>query len=409
MRTLAALLLLLSACGGNDDSESPSVGDVNWYGDVEPVFQRVCWRCHNPEGVGRGDWTRYENVRPLASTIAAYVSMGAMPPASADPGCRDYHGSEHMTLSPEEVALVQAWADEGAPEGDPADAVPPGEYSEHLDDFDVELRIPVAHEVDAGSDRNEYACFVVEHGQTEPFYVTALDVDLDAAKVVHHMILVRVPEGVNPGGSYGASADDVAFDCENPILGSGWEALHAWAPGMPPTVFDEGLGMKVEPTDKFVLQMHYYATEPTVDQSAYRLQIAPAVANEVFFTPLGPSGFVIPAGASDHTESETFTNDYGVTLLVQGIFPHMHKRGKAFQAWIEKADGSEECLVGADGWDFDNQATYLFTEAARLEDGETAHVECTWDNSDNDSPVGWGEATDEEMCFFLSYVSVELF
>jgi hypothetical protein len=58
----------------------------------------------------------------------------------------------------------------------------------------------------------------------------------------------------------------------------------------------------------------------------------------------------------------------------------------------------------------------MFPEPVHLTSDMTVTASCTWDNSASnpdqlhDPPVDvrWGERTDEEMCFMLSYASVDL-
>ena len=101
-------------------------------------------------------------------------------------------------------------------------------------------------------------------------------------------------------------------------------------------------------------------------------------------------------------------------LKIHGVFPHMHVLGQAYGASITHADGSETCIVEGD-YDFDNQLTYQFAEDDMpvVSNGDSIDFYCNWNNSisNDDLPhsepvnAGYGERTDEEMCFFFSLVS----
>ena len=74
--------------------------------------------------------------------------------------------------------------------------------------------------------------------------------------------------------------------------------------------------------------------------------------------------------------------------------------------------GDETCIAASEKWDFNNQLTYVFNEPIELKGGDTIHMECHWNNSRSnpnlihDPPieVGYGERTDEEMCFAFTLI-----
>jgi hypothetical protein len=119
--------------------------------------------------------------------------------------------------------------------------------------------------------------------------------------------------------------------------------------------------------------------------------------------PPGPTSFRIPPGDEEYTARFNFTNSY-VDIYIHGVFPHMHRLGSSYEATIRHADGTEDCLVRGD-WDFENQMTYMYDEPVRFEIGDSWRSRCTWDNSEGEEAVGFGESTDQEMCFFFSYVT----
>ncbi|MQA90096.1 MAG: hypothetical protein GEU90_07665 [Gemmatimonas sp.] len=102
---------------------------VTFAKDIAPILQRSCQNCHNPSGGAPMSLTTYDEVRPWAQVIknrtAIRDRMGAMPPffLEKDIGIQEF--KYDPTLSDEELAMIQAWADNGAPRGDPADMPPP--------------------------------------------------------------------------------------------------------------------------------------------------------------------------------------------------------------------------------------------------------------------------------------------
>ena len=65
----------------------------------------------------------YEETKKWAVPIREAVRNKKMPPWFADPGFG--HFADDPSLTPQQVATFAAWADAGAPAGDPHDAVQP--------------------------------------------------------------------------------------------------------------------------------------------------------------------------------------------------------------------------------------------------------------------------------------------
>ncbi|MCB9766204.1 MAG: hypothetical protein H6739_40890 [Alphaproteobacteria bacterium] len=415
MRVLLPLTALaaLTACTGKDavDSTPP---DVAWYGEVEDTVIEKCATCHQPGGLGPGDWSTYETAAAGAEAIKVYVENGAMPLAAADPECRSYHGAERMHLTDEETQRIIDWADAGAPAGNPAHSNAPEIPYLHLDDTDTTLEMPLEHTLEVDEGDNEYFCMILDNPFTETRYVTGIDVEVGNREVVHHMLLAVDMNG-NAGVGYGTDGTQTAFRCQDPILESDWLLLHAWTPGMEPVEFPDGVGLQVNPGDQLVLQMHYYADHDLpaqTDHSAYKLRTTDHVNTVAEMAAVGPDDFRIPAGADSYSDSESLENDFG-RMTLYGAFPHMHLLGSYFSSSIRKMGGSEECLVRGE-YDFDHQMTYMFDVPVQFNRRDRLVVECTWNNAAdapnqyNDPPqdIVWGEGSNAEMCYMLFYYSM---
>jgi len=413
MRIAAAALLLLTACAGE---RAGTADPITWYGDVQPVVYRTCANCHSEGSIGPGDFTNYDGFRLLASMARAQLDAGLMPPPASESDCRPYKGAEHLQITDDERLMILDWIDAGLPEGDPADAAPAFEpYFQHLQDPDLVLPLPEEHTLHPNESGNEYRCFVLDYVPDHDFSITAFDPQIGNEAVVHHLILFRDPNH-DAGSEYGVAPGTKSFDCMNPIMESDWEPLHAWAPGMPTTVLQDGLGLEIHAGDQLVIQMHYYdpSHEPETDRSAYALKTTTDTVGEVQMYPGALPGFHIPAGDPDYTYTRSFpVGNLPVDLALWGIFPHMHYLGQHYEAKVTHADGTEECAVRG-GWDFDHQMAYMFDEPLIIHSGDTVSGSCNWDNSadnpnqlfDPPEPINWGEGTDDEMCVFLMYMSI---
>ena len=102
---------------------------VTFTKDIAPILQRSCQRCHRPDSLAPMSLIDYEEVRPWARSMKYRTGLrdkpGAMPPwyVEKDIGIQQFKNDP--SLSDEEIAKIAAWADGGAPPGDPADMPPP--------------------------------------------------------------------------------------------------------------------------------------------------------------------------------------------------------------------------------------------------------------------------------------------
>src|ERR1051326_4649466 len=70
----------------------------------------------------------YEQARPWARAIKQAVSSRKMPPWNANPAYG--HFSNDRSLKQSDIETLVAWADSGAPAGDPKDAPAPVQWPE---------------------------------------------------------------------------------------------------------------------------------------------------------------------------------------------------------------------------------------------------------------------------------------
>jgi hypothetical protein len=414
--------LLFGACGddkggsGNPESsafEGGGAEGVTYYRDVKPLMDRSCVRCHVDGGIST-PLTDPAAVVGLSDRIGAYVASGYMPPPAPDPTCRPYDGSEVFHLTDAERAVFSAWIEGGAPLGDPSDAPDtfPAEAASSDLSYDLVLRPPAPTSPVFDETGNGYTCFVVSTGSEEAVKASAFVPLVDNDQIVHHIVLFGSTDG------RGIPDDETAttgFTC-NGLGGPGWLPVTAWGPGNQTTQFPDGAAFTLVPTTQYILQMHYYESyegaATATDQTGYGVILDDSADRAVITAPFGPTSFRIPAGAEAYSKGDTVTWSYG-DYEILGSWPHMHVLGSGFQQKILRADGSEDCLLQMDDWDFHSQVTAMFNEAAPITSGDKIVTTCTWDNSE-DNPaqvndpvqeVTFGEGTADEMCFAFTYIT----
>ena len=157
------------------------LGEITFHRDIEPILQRSCQNCHREESVAPMSLLTYEQARPWARAMKRRTAMGpragVMPPwyVERNIGIQDY--KYDPSLSDKEVAMVAAWADAGAPRGNPADAPPPRDFGTGgwtIGDPDLVTVLP---EVIVGGEQADWwgEIETTPVGNSEDRYVEALE------------------------------------------------------------------------------------------------------------------------------------------------------------------------------------------------------------------------------------------
>ena len=113
---------------------------VTFAKDIAPILQRSCQRCHRPDALAPMSLIDYEEVRPWARSMKYRTGLrdkpGAMPPWYVEKDIGVQRFKNDPSLSDGEIAKIAAWADSGAPRGDPADMPAPVAFVD-VDDWEI--------------------------------------------------------------------------------------------------------------------------------------------------------------------------------------------------------------------------------------------------------------------------------
>lgn len=415
-----------STDGTGTSTGAPAEDEVTWHAHVRAVIERHCVSCHQPGNIGPFPMTSYAEAHALREAIALTMEGGTMPPWMPADDCQDYEGQP--TLTDDDVALVRAWVDGGAPEGDPGDyQAPPPPPPGGLSRVDLELTLPEPYLPTQQPD--DYRCFLLDWPGETTTYVTGFEAKPDQLRTVHHMIAFAIaPEQVAEYEALEAADPALGYTCfggpggaiTGPESAGTW--LGAWAPGGNTGDFPAGTGLEMPPGSKVVLQIHYNTLVDDLgpDASGVRFKLDAEVERVAYTMPWADPGWLsgnmpIPAQAGVvHTWS--FDPTLVMNLFTDVIPPyqpieihtavhHMHKLGTRGEQRIDRADGSQTCLLQLPRWDFDWQQAYVFAEPIRFEPGDNLHLGCEWDNAAGDGTVNWGEGTGDEMCLGVYYIT----
>jgi len=115
MKRVALLLGVFTAVASAHDIITTP---ITFTREIARIFQARCWSCHRPGGSAFSLMT-YSDARPWAEAIKEEVLARSMPPWGAVKGFGDFRNDQALT--PEQIEVIQSWADGGVPEGEPAD------------------------------------------------------------------------------------------------------------------------------------------------------------------------------------------------------------------------------------------------------------------------------------------------
>jgi hypothetical protein len=90
---------------------------ITWTREISRLIYRRCAGCHRDVGTSFA-LTTYEQVKPWAKAIRQETLERRMPPFGAVKGFGDLRDDQALTQ--QELDLISAWVEGGAPEGDPA-------------------------------------------------------------------------------------------------------------------------------------------------------------------------------------------------------------------------------------------------------------------------------------------------
>ena len=415
----------------SNDQVNPD--EVTFNKDVLPILQNNCQVCHRPGEAGPMSFLTYETTRPWAKAIKQAVITRKMPPWFADPS----HGSfrNDPTLTGREIATLAAWADRGAPEGNPQDKPKAVEWPNGWRiEPDVVISIPEPYRIPAKGS-GEIKSFLVANPFQQDTWVSSIEIRPGNASVVHHA-MVQIPEDTPAARpfSWGATAapcfsPPTAFppqDFKGPLplailnqLNRGvqpqavsppknFAILEAvYAPGSAPMDFSVYDSAKLIPGGgKLRIEVHYTPNgTATSDQTKIGFKLARETPRYRYVT-LAPKSLAdplkrIPAGEANwETRGEL---EFGQDAELVWLMPHMHLRGKDMRFKLVAPNGRAETVLDAQ-FNFNWQLGYEMEEPIRVRRGTQLTVVAHHDNSANNpynpdpaQEVSWGDLTSEEM------------
>ena len=402
----AACLLSLSLRAAPAGQPAPPPKEVptpTFTKDVARILQAKCQNCHRRHQVGPFALETYDQARKRASDIAAVVEERRMPPWKPAPGVGPKLKHD-QSLTREEIGILSAWADGGAPYGDPRDMPPPAQFAAgwKLGPPDLVLEMPEEFSLWA-SGRDTYRCFVLPTNFTQDTYISALDFQPGNRRIVHHINAfvdttgdARRRDEAEPGPGY------TSFG--GPGIVS-FEELTFWAAGHEATYLPPGIGQRLPRQSDVVLQIHYHPSgKPERDRTRVGLYFSRTpIKQAMHWNRASNSKFQIAAGEPNVEIKASWFVPADVQALA--VSPHMHQLGRDMRISVTFPGGRTQDLIQIPVWDPAWQSAYHFQKPIDLPAGSVVNVVAHFDNSaharnPNQPPkrVKWGFNASDEMC-----------
>ena len=364
--------------------------------DVAPILQKSCQTCHHQGTSAPMSLVTYEEVRPWARSIRQRVAARDMPPWHLDKTVGIRHYKNDRSLSDDEIATIVRWADNGAPQGNPADMPTPLAFRPETDWFIGEPDLKVTTPNDFLMYANGPDWWIDQFAEveiTEDRWIKAMEIKPSNPKVVHHVVVYAIepdaPEGTPEGGVQ----------------------LHEYAVGKYGDIFGDNTGRLLKKGTKLRYDMHYFAigseqhNKTTIAFKFYPKGVVPK--------------YQVRSQAIRNIPNDELEVPPNTVVRTDGYFrlprparidsfqPHMHMRGKGLTVEaIDPATNRTQILSSVDHFDFNWHINYVYADEAAplLPAGTVLHLIGIHDNTSanrrNPDPAMWagfGERSVDDM------------
>lgn len=392
---MAAAGLLAAGCAAPPPTEPPPAesapaavlpeGPVTFTRHVAPILFGHCAPCHRSGGSGPFTLLSYDDAARRARQIAEVTADRFMPPWLPEPGHGEFVGERRLSAS--QIAILAAWAETGAAEGEAADLPPaPAEAAGWaLGEPDLTVTLPAPYTLPADGP-DVFRNLVMPLPVTETRWVRTVELRPGNPQFVHHAIMAvddtsssrrRAAEDAEQPGQPGFSGMEMglAFMPDGHLMG--------WTPGMAPNPGIDGLAWRLDPGTDFVLQLHMLPSgrpETIAPLAGFHFADAPPAGPPLHLIRLDADHLLdIPPGDAAFVVTDAV--DLPVDVEVHAVYPHAHYLAKSMEGRAELPDGTERWLIRIDDWDFDWQDVYRVREPYVLPAGTTLSMRFTYDNS----------------------------
>jgi Flp pilus assembly protein TadD len=359
-------------------SETP----VTFNHDIAPIFFHICTKCHRPGEAGPFSLLTYDDAKSHARQIAKVTRDRFMPPWLPEPN--ELKFADELRLTPEQIALIQKWYEQGALEGNAVDLPPTPQFvpgwqlgkPDKIIQAEKPFTLP-----EAGAD--EYWNFIFRTPVRRTRWLKAVEIRPGDKHVVHHanILVDRMEDARREEKTRGAGFAGMELKIESEAFDPDSHFLF-WKPGTIVRPEPDGMALRLDKSTDLVLNVH-------LQPSGRKENIQPSIG--LYFTDKPATLFPvllqleadkqldIPPGEKSFVVTDEFTLPVDVDLLA--IYPHAHYLGKEMLALATLPDGTTKTLIHIKHWDLNWQAVYTYAAPVPLPTGTKISMRYTYDNS----------------------------
>ena len=421
----AGFALLLGSAPAIAAGAAEAAADVTFTRDVAPILQRSCQACHRPGALAPISFVTYEEARPWARAMKEKTALREMPPWFIEKNIGVQHFKDDISLTDAEIATIGAWADAGAPRGNPADMPPPVEWADAdewtIGEPDLIVSSPRMVAPAVAADYHD-ELGPVPTGLTEDRYIKAVEVKevrlLDDGQMAAARAKSRDGFGNFTIHHIGVHSSQVFTEQTDLSLEDRSRFRMVYSLGQNATIYPDDTGVTLAAGSELRFTVHLYSSGVEVP---VRADVGFKFHPEGFEPKYKQSGFLamgnigdgldIPAGA-DNVRFDGF-----YTMPQHGILttyePHMHSSGKRMCVEAVYPDQTRE-MLNCSKYDHSWARVYVYEDdhAPILPQGTVLHIVGWYDNTPKNRNVvdprnwkGWGNRSIDDMFLLLPKVT----
>jgi peroxiredoxin len=368
---------------------------------VAPILKEKCATCHVEGGIAPFAMDSHQMVQGWSPMIREVLLTRRMPPAQVDPALR--HFSNARYIGAEEMQTLVHWIDAGSPRGngeyDPLESVSAPDSRWQLGEPDYIVRVPAFTVPATGV--LDYENVTINLPFEEDVWIKSVQHLPGDRRVLHHLLSFIVP----------ADYSEKIVEGENDQYR---EFLEGYAPGKDEAAtYPENTGVFVPKGSAVQMSLHYTTFgREVVDETLLGLYFAdepPQYQYSTYALSHGGDSLKIPPGVAEHRMRASHV--FNEAIVLHGLRPHMHFRGKYMRFSVVYPDGSHEAILNVPDYNFNWQPTYRMSEPMELPAGSRVIIEGAFDNSQynlgNPDPGavvrGGAQSWDEMFIGYFSY------
>lgn len=376
---LSLVAVSVSASG----AMAAGAGTPTFARDVAPILFEKCAGCHRPGEIGPMPLTSFAEVRPWARAIKTAVAGRAMPPWPADAPAGTFVNDPRLTA--DQIDTIAQWADQGAPEGNPADLPALTALADGWRMGTPDVVFDAGRFEVAAQPRSVYGDIPIKTSFPEDRYIAVAEVRPGNKAYTHHAnVLIK---------------DD-----------SGQARVASYSPGAGAKSYPAGVAKLIPKGGELNLDMHYNPQgQARVDPGTkVGIIFATGPVRQIAITAQsGTNQLDIPPGDASYERAGRpfeFKEDSHILALM----PRMNERGKDFRYTLVYPDGTRKELLNIPKWNFGWVFSYVLAQPVAAPKGSRLETIAHWDNSaankfnpDPTARVGFGP---EIMNGYFEYV-----